>query len=197
MKPTILAIHASERDGNTHVLLEQAILGAEEAGARVERIVVREKIFSPCTACEMCSGTGVCVINDDMTEIYRALTQNDHVIVAAPIYFWSLPGRFKCLIDRCQAFWYRKFILRKPVAANPSGTERLGAFLSCCGHADGDRIFPYAEKTIRAFFNCLDMRLQHTLYAPNTDSAGDILKGPNLLKQARVIGGCLAKPADM
>jgi multimeric flavodoxin WrbA len=194
MQTSILAIHAGERpNGNSYALLEQARKGAEEAGAKVEILVVREKNFAPCVSCGGCAPSGECAVRDDMTDIYRLLRKADHIIVATPIYFRSLPGRFKCLIDRCQAFWQAKYVLKLRVAANPSGVRRLGAFLACCGSPKGEMMFPPAEKTISAFFNCLDVELRYKLYVPGTDTLGAILKQRDVMQKARQIGRALAE----
>jgi len=170
--------------------LQRAIVGAQNAGAEVKRINVREIEFSPCTACEACRETGVCVLKDGMTKIYPLLTQTDHIIVAAPIYFMSVPGRFKCLIDRCQALWFAKNISPSLIAQSSSGIKRAGAFLASCGHVGGEIMFPPAEKVIVAFMKTLDMNLRHMLYAPDTDAVGAI--EPSMLDQAEKIGAIMA-----
>jgi multimeric flavodoxin WrbA len=194
-KPRILCIHASERaQGNTRVLYEEAIKGAESAGADIERIYVRELQFAPCAACGACHDSDGCAVQDGMAEVYPLLRRCDRFLIASPIYFLSLPGRFKCMIDRCQGFWHRKFVLKQKVAENPSGMERLGAFLSACGHANGDMMFPPAEKVVRAFLNCLDVKLAHTLYAPGMEKPTDILRKPDLIRKAFEIGQAIARP---
>lgn len=193
-KPRILCIHAGERaQGNSSALYDEAIKGAESQGALIERLAVRDLVFEPCIACRGCDETGECVIRDDMQRVYALLRECDRFLIASPIYFWSLPGRFKCLIDRCQAFWVAKFVLKQKVAANPSGMERRAAFLSVCGF-QADKMFPPAEKIIRAFLNCIDAKLAHTLYVPGTDRAGAVLEKPEILRQAHDIGRALAAP---
>ena len=154
------------------------------------RVNVRDVDFAPCNGCEACRETGKCVIDDGMTEIYPLLTGVDHIIVAAPVYFMSVPGRFKCMVDRCQALWFAKKISRSLVARNRSGFKRAGAFLSTCGYAGGEVMFPPAEKVVAAFMKTLDMDLLHQLYAPDTDAAGSI--DPSMLQQAEKIGAILA-----
>lgn len=192
-KPRILCIHASERaHGNSRALFDEAITGAESAGARIERIAVRDLDFEPCTSCGECDSTGECVVRDDMQHAYALLRECDRFLIASPVYFCSLPGRFKCFIDRCQALWVTKFVLKKKVAANPGGMERRAAFISVCGSPDGDRMFPPAEKIIKAFLNCIDAKLTHKLYVPGMDKAGAVLEKPHLLKEARETGRALA-----
>jgi len=194
-KPRILCIHASERArGNTRVLYEEAIRGAESAGADIERIAVRDLQFEPCNSCEACHGAGNCTVQDGMAEVYPLLRSCDRFLIASPIYFWCLPGRFKCLIDRCQGFWYQKYVLKQKVGANPGGMERLGAFISVCGQPDGNLMFTSAEKVVKAFLNCLDVKLAHTLYVPGTDKPEEVLKKPDAIKRAFEIGQTLARP---
>ncbi|RKY23091.1 MAG: flavodoxin family protein [Planctomycetota bacterium] len=195
LSPRILCIHASERArGNSRALYDEAIKGAESAGARIERLAVRDLEFEPCISCNGCDATGECVIHDDMHRVYALLRECDRFLIASPIYFWSLPGRFKCLIDRCQAFWVKKFVLGEKVAANASGMERRAAFISVCGFSDGDKMFPSAEKIIRAFLSCIDVKLTDTLYVPGADRVGAVLEKPELLKAAFQTGRSLAAP---
>jgi hypothetical protein len=63
---TLLAIYGSpRREGNTTVLLDQAMQGAVEAGGEVEKIVLRDLNMSPCLEIYGCKKTGRCVIQDD------------------------------------------------------------------------------------------------------------------------------------
>ena len=73
MNKRILVISASPRKGgNSDTLCDQFILGAEEAGNRVEKIVLREKKMNFCQGCLFCQDNdGRCIQNDDMSEILR------------------------------------------------------------------------------------------------------------------------------
>lgn len=195
IKPKILCIHASERaHGNTRFLFDEAIKGAQSLGAEIEPLYVRELQFAPCVSCSSCHGGDSCVVQDGMTEVYPLLRTCDRFLIASPIYFFSLPGRFKSLIDRCQGFWHDKYILKKKVAENPSGMARLGAFISVCGNPNGDHMFPPAEQIIKAWLNCLDAKLAHTLYVSGTDKPADILERQDVIRKAFEIGMALAKP---
>lgn len=70
----VVVINGSPRDrGNSNLLCDQLILGAEEAGHEVEKIALREKKIQPCKACYACFRTGVCVQKDDMAEILKKI----------------------------------------------------------------------------------------------------------------------------
>ena len=66
----ILVINGSPRaKGNSDLLCDEFICGAEEAGNQVEKISLREKEISPCRACYACFRTGTCVQQDDMADL--------------------------------------------------------------------------------------------------------------------------------
>lgn len=117
----VVAIFGSPRvNGNSDILLNQAIKGAEASGAKVEKIVIRDLQIAPCNACDGCFEKGTCVIYDDVQQIYSHLVDADGIIVASPVYFMSVSAQLKAFIDRCQPFWAKK------VYPASSGQERYG-----------------------------------------------------------------------
>ena len=101
MTKKVLILSASPRKGgNSDLLCDQFAKGAEEAGHQVEKIWVQEKKISPCLACYGCRGTGVCVQKDDMANILDKMVQADVLVLATPVYFYSMDGQLKTLIDR-------------------------------------------------------------------------------------------------
>lgn len=101
MSKKVLILSASPRKGgNSDLLCDQFAKGAEEAGHQVEKIRVQEKKIAPCLACYGCRGTGVCVQKDDMAEILDKMVEADVLVLATPVYFYSMDGQLKTLIDR-------------------------------------------------------------------------------------------------
>lgn len=83
----VLGILGSPRlGGNSDILLDQALAGAKDAGAGVEKIALCQKKISGCLNCEKCNETGVCVINDDMAEIHKKILGADVIIHSGPVY---------------------------------------------------------------------------------------------------------------
>ncbi len=81
----VLGILGSPRvGGNSDLLLDQALTGAREAGAEVEKIILSHKKISGCLDCGNCNETGVCVIKDDMGEIHKKILEADALITAFP-----------------------------------------------------------------------------------------------------------------
>jgi multimeric flavodoxin WrbA len=98
----VLAISASPRKGgNSDVLCDQFLKGAGEAGHETEKISLSDKRLNPCTGCYGCGKTNACVIQDDMAEILQKLTQADVIVLATPVYFYSMDAQMKMMIDRC------------------------------------------------------------------------------------------------
>lgn len=98
----VLAISGSPRfGGNSDVLCDRFLEGAEEAGHETKKIQLGRKKLSPCLGCEACSKTGKCVQKDDMEEILEELITADVIVLATPVYFYSMDAQMKMFIDRC------------------------------------------------------------------------------------------------
>ena len=74
--------------------------GAEEAGHEVEMVYIQDLDIHPCLACYGCRGTGICVQRDDMAAILDKMVTADVLVLATPVYFYSMDGQLKTLIDR-------------------------------------------------------------------------------------------------
>ncbi len=92
------------RGGNTDVLLEETLRAAGN-GNEVVLFTLNDMNIRPCQNCGGCNETGICVLTDDMDDIYPAIREADRIIVASPIFFFGLSAQTKIMIDRCQAFW--------------------------------------------------------------------------------------------
>ena len=101
MAKKVLIISASPRKGgNSDILCDQFKKGAEEAGNTVEKVYLQQKKIGPCLACYGCRGTGVCVQKDDMEELLNKMVEADVLVLATPVYFYSMDGQLKTMIDR-------------------------------------------------------------------------------------------------
>lgn len=100
----ILAISASpRRGGNSDVLCDEFLKGAAQSGHEVRKIRLAEKKIAPCAACYGCMESHVCARRDDMAEVLDALKAADAIVLASPIYFYSISAQMKTMIDRCMA----------------------------------------------------------------------------------------------
>ena len=105
MKKKVLVISASPRKGgNSDLLCDALIRGAQEAGKLTEKISLRDKNLHPCNACEIClDNGGICAQEDDMAEILATMIAADIIVMATPVYFYSMSAQIKMLIDRTYA----------------------------------------------------------------------------------------------
>lgn len=98
----MLAISASPRHGgNSDVLSDRFLQGAADAGHSVKKIALSSMNISPYTACYGCRHTHECVKRDDMKMILQEFINADAVVLATPVYFYSVSAQLKTMIDRC------------------------------------------------------------------------------------------------
>lgn len=187
----ILGIAGSpRRDGNTDRLLKRVIAGASSQGANTKTIILSELNIAPCRHCDGCIKTGKCVIDDDMQWIHTDLREADHVVLASPIFFMGVTAQAKSMIDRCQALWVIKYVLKIPVAINLD-RKRSGIFVSV-GGTKLRNLFQPAEATVKSWFTTLDINYAGELVFSGIDENGTIALHPTALTDAFEIGQKLA-----
>lgn len=105
MNKKVLILSGSPRKGgNSDVLCDQFAKGALESGNEVEKIRVADKHIGYCRACYACK-TGACVLKDDMAEVLQKMIDADVLVLASPVYFYSIDAQLKAVIDRTVARW--------------------------------------------------------------------------------------------
>mgnify|MGYP006302494619 CR=1 FL=1 len=188
----IVAIYGSpRRQGNTAALLAQAVAGARAGGARVEEIVLRDQKISPCLEIYGCKKSGECVIADDFQAVRDAMLAADGLILATPIFFYTVSAHVKALMDRCQSLWVKKYWIEQQQPGNWK-PKRQGLLISV-GATRGKRLFDGTLLTVKYFFDVLDARLWDSLLYRGLDFEGDVMKFPQYLEQAREAGQSLAE----
>lgn len=107
MKKNVLILSGSPRKGgNSDLLCDEFMKGALESGNQVEKIFLRSKKVAPCNACYFCKQSGgQCAIKDDMAEILDKMQAADVIVMASPVYFYSIDAQMKAVIDRSVARW--------------------------------------------------------------------------------------------
>ncbi len=106
MSKKILILAGSPRKGgNSDLLCDEFARGAAEAGHTVEKLRVAEKNIGYCRACYACRESGVCAIHDDMAEVLQKMIDADVLVLASPVYFYSISAQLKAVIDRSVARW--------------------------------------------------------------------------------------------
>lgn len=107
MKKKVLILSGSPRKGgNSDLLCDEFVRGTIENGNTVEKIRVAERNVSPCKGCYYCKKSGgSCMIKDDMSDILQKMIDADVIVLASPVYFYSISAQLKAVIDRTVARW--------------------------------------------------------------------------------------------
>ena len=106
MKKVLILSGSPRKDGNSDLLCSEFMRGAQESGNEVQKVFVRSKKIVPCNACYYCRDHGgKCALNDDMSEILDAMQAADVIVMASPVYFYSIDAQMKIIIDRSLARW--------------------------------------------------------------------------------------------
>jgi multimeric flavodoxin WrbA len=188
----IAAIYGSpRRKGNTATLLQHAVQGARDAGARVDEIVLRDQKISPCLEIYGCTQEGECAIKDDFQQVRDQILAARGLMLASPIFFYTVSAHTKILMDRCQSLWVKKYWIDK-VQYGKWEPVRKGLFISV-GATKGKKLFDGALLTVKYFFDVLDMELWQSLLYRNLEFGGDIQKKSEYLEEAYLAGKGLAR----
>lgn len=143
MKKVLAIVSSPRKNGNSEILADEFLKGAEDAGNTVEKICLREKSISPCIACETClRNGGLCVQHDDMSEILPKLIGADVIVLSTPVYYYSVSAQLKTMIDRMLPtgadggkMRNKEFYFITTAADSPSAMERtmadLQGFVDC------------------------------------------------------------------
>jgi len=175
------------KGGNCDLLLDAALEGAREAGARIEKVELARLDVEFCRACNKCFETGECAQEDDMEEVYSLLERADSAILCSPIWFSGLSSPTKTMIDRCQCLWARGEFLGRPLG---KGRERRAAFISVAG--DEKESFRGAVHVARSFFVAVGFRPVGELLFPGVSEKGDIANVAGALDKAKELGRSIA-----
>jgi multimeric flavodoxin WrbA len=176
MMKKVLVLSASPRKGgNSDLLCDQFMLGAENAVHQVEKIFIRDKTINHCIACGACQGNGGrCVQKDDMAEVLDKMIRADVIVMATPVYFYTMNGQMKTLIDRTYARYTE--IIRKEM------------YFIMTAAVSRKELLQRTIEEFRGFMSCLSgSREKGVIYSTGTWNVGDV-KGTPAMAQAYEMG---------
>ena len=102
MKKVLILSASPRRCGNSDLLCDQFMQGAQQAGHSVEKIFLKDRKINYCTGCGTCSvKQKPCPLKDDMPKILDKMIQANVIVMATPVYFYTMNAQMKTLIDRC------------------------------------------------------------------------------------------------
>jgi len=191
MSKFVLVLKSSPRkNGNSNTLAEQVEVGAKEAGADVQSLMLHHMDIRPCDACDVCQETGVCIVKDDMQQIYPLLEKADAIVIAGPVYWFTISAQAKLCIDR----WYA---LESP-QGNALRSKQVGIVLT---YGDSDLYTSGGINAIHTFesmFRYIGAEIAGMVYG-TAHHIGDAEKQPELMERAYKLGqqlGSGSAPTD-
>jgi multimeric flavodoxin WrbA len=176
------------RGGNTELLLKAFLQGAQEGGGTVEEVHLRDLKISPCLEIYHCFKDGTCPIKDDMREFYDKLLEADVVVLGSPVFFYGVSAQAKTMIDRTQALWARRYVIKKDFP----GGNRQGVLLAV-GATKGRLLFVGVRLTAKYFFDAINVSYAAEILVRGSDEKGAINEQPDVLARARDLGRRLAQ----
>jgi multimeric flavodoxin WrbA len=140
-KKVLIISSSPRRGGNSDLLCDKFTAGARESGNNVEKIFLKDKKINYCTGCGTCIDRGgKCSQRDDMTEILNKMVEADVIVMATPVYFYTMCGQMKTFIDRTCAryteisnkdFYFIVTAADNSKSAMERTVEEFRAFTSC------------------------------------------------------------------
>lgn len=184
-------VGSPRKNGNSDILMQEAAEGAKEKGASVTIFHVNEMEIRGCQGCFCCKDEGACVQDDDMKELFDAISDADAVVFASPVYFGTMPGQLKLVTDRFYSYLRRDFGTRLPVG------KKLG-LIFCQGSPDPE-MFSQNLKSIEFMLKRIGFRTEEgqIITAAGCGAAGSVREHPELLKSARSMGRQLATRTEL
>lgn len=173
----VLVISSSPRRmGNSDLLADAFIQGAQEAGHTVEKISLHDKKIGFCKGCLGCQKTQHCILRDDMDDILPRMQQAEVIAFASPVYFYSLCGQLKTLLDRTNPLFAGDYAFRD-------------IYLLASAADTDEKTMEGPKKAMEGWGVCFEKtRLCGVVQALGVTESGDIRKTPAALEAARDMG---------
>ena len=174
----VIAICGSPRkNGNTEIMLKEALKGAQNKGAKTELINLAGKNIRYCLGHDDCLYP--CKIKDDMGAIYKKMITADIIIIGSPVYYCNVSGLLKNFMDRCVC-----------LTEGLKLKGKIGAAVTVSGFFTGNA---EAEYHIWDFLSWQGITLPGRCTAEGyAKKKGEILRKKDNLKSARELGERLA-----
>ncbi len=182
-KKVVIVKGSPRRNGNSAILADQVAAGAESVGAEVDVFYLHGMDIQPCDACEACHASmeDECIVEDDMQNIYPKLRQADALVIASPVYWFTVSAQTKLFIDRCYALG----------GGDPSRYaltgKQIGIVLT---YGDSDPFNSGAVNALRTFqdaYNYIGAEIVGMVYGSAGD-AGEVRQNDSLMAEAKELG---------
>lgn len=163
MKKVLIISASPRKNGNSGTLCNEFAKGATEVGHKVEKINLGDKKIGYCKACYACTKLGKCIQQDDVAEILDKMMECDVLVLASPVYFYSMNAQLKALIDRTVPLYLKMknkevYLIATAEDSDPNALERT-------------------MEGFRGFMDCYEGFIEKgAIYAAGVYQIGDVLK---------------------
>lgn len=182
---TLFVMGSPRKKGNSEILARTVAAELEGSGRETDFLYLNECSIISCQACGGCEKTGCCVIGkDDMASLYQRVEKAQNIVLVSPVYFYGLTAQLKGFVDRFQASWAKKYILKQ---RDLSRVDRRGYFIGCAA-TSGKRLFDGCLLTIKCYFDAIDVPYGGELLIRNVDTAGEVSDSLASMDKAKDFG---------
>ncbi|MDR2074294.1 MAG: flavodoxin family protein [Oscillospiraceae bacterium] len=161
MKQTTVFFCSPHPKGFTFKLLESFLGNLKN----INFIDVYSKKILPCIDCKSCKCFGKCCLSDDICEIYRAFENDDILIFATPVYYFSFPSPMKSILDRSQKYFSNRII---------NVSNRISFIVATCG-SEKEFGITVLEKQIKMLSSLIGVDFLGCLFLSGTDKINSFL----------------------
>lgn len=151
MKKGLILNFSPNRSGSSSLISKQ-IYRCLKNLSQVKLVNINDLTIHPCGNCtKYCYRYGKCKINDDMQVLYNHFENDNFIIFVTPVYFYHIPGYAKIMIDRCQPYWVKKYVLK-----NYAPQYKYGSVV-CIAATKGKKLFSGINLTLKYFFDIFNI----------------------------------------
>ncbi len=176
MSKKILVISTGPRKGgNSDLLADEFIRGAQDAENSVEKVTLYDKSISFCKGCLSCLNTCRCVIHDDADTIAQKMLTADVLVFATPVYYYGMCGQMKTMLDRANPLYSSNYRFRE-------------IYLLATAAESSEHTVDGTVTGLQGWIDCFEhARLAGTVFGGGVTAVGEI-KGHPALKTAYAMG---------
>lgn len=164
MSKKILILSSSLRKGgNSETLADEFARGAKEVGNIVEKVCLYDKTIGFCKGCLACLKSSRCVIQDDAAEIVHKMYEADVLVFATPVYYYSISGQLKTMLDRANPLYGTGYAFTKVYLLATAAEAEIAA-------VEG------SIKAVQGWVDCFSRcKLVDTIFAGGVGGIGEIV----------------------
>ncbi|MGD2124472.1 MAG: flavodoxin family protein [Desulfobacteraceae bacterium] len=193
-KPKIIGVGGSPRkNGNSDVLLKQALDRARESNVLTEKIHLRDYQFQPCIGCEKCRKDKICSgLNDGMSLLYPKIMESQGLVLVCPTHNYNVTAWMKAFIDRLYCFYVFDDNRPRGWSSRLAGQGRKAAIIAVCEQVN-KKDMGFTLEAMRLPIKALGYEIIGELAVLGVFDRGKVKEKKKTLVRASKLGADLAK----